>query len=479
METMKRDLLELSKVSPNLKYSAKLATQLSKSKDLTRNIIEEYFAHHPKEYLEELAGFEQINGVSIHDDRRAFIFIPAFNEERNLASLVDQYNTQIAQDTLLDPNLYELCFVINYPEYTDFSINAPNVARFEHAIDILLEQKKNYPNIHILPKQFKSNEGSLGRARKYGMDYCLWRVLHHDSEAIDRSAIISNEGDTLEIPRDYIVKYLELFASGNPRFIQGKIEYPVELTAHCEPLRMFTGFREAVHFGQGIASNMFPYFDGIMPIGRNFAVSPRVCAQVGGIDPIRRKDTDDDMNFGTDIHVLLGESIKSVCSIPLITNPRREVTIVRDMVAGRKQDSKKSYENFHENRALYDLSYPEIVEMAKKAIPSVIPNHLIKCELANQYFQWVLISRYKASLSSVEGFNEIIVQHRNHEISYWEKERELCATFEKHLSMLEPNDRRNLEEHLVTDAIDWFNQFVSPLGIQYTCTKDDFKSVLQ
>ncbi len=479
METLRSQLLHLSKVSPQLRYSTKLAKQLSHAREPTLEVIKAYFAQQPEVYLGELEEIEKINGVSLPEERRALIFVPAFNEERNLASLVDQYTSQMMDDNPINPKLYEVCFVINYPEHSYMEKNAANVTRFEDAVDLLIEKKKEHPNIHILPKIFKSDEGSLGRSRKYGMDYCLWRLLKYKPNEIDKYMIISNEGDTLAMPKDYIVRFIKLFAAGTPRFVQGKIDYPRELIDICEPLKIFTGIREAVHFGQGLAGDAFPYFDGIMPIGRNFAASPRLCAQVGGIDPIRRKDTDDDMNFGTDIHVLLGEHFKSVCSIPLVTNPRRELTIVRDIIAGRKLDSKKSYEHFHENRALYDLTYTDILMMATNEIPFRVPNRTILSKLANQYFQWVLISRYKAELSDSEGFAEIIKQHRDHFISYWEKERWVCAVFERHLSKLKPSERQRIEECLVTEAITWFNKFVSPFGVQYECTKDGLKSVLQ
>src|SRR3989338_8111504 len=359
MDTIKMDLLRLSRISPRLKYSVNLAKMLSVSKESTHKIIETYFAAQPLDYVKEMEEFERINGPHVPEDRRAFIFVPAFNEECNLKNLVYQYVRQISPSGPLDHDLYEVCFVVNYPESVDSKLNKLCAERFERAIDILLDEKKKHQNIHILSKSFREGEGSLGRARKYGMDYCLWRILKKPASSIDQCIIISNEGDTLKIPNAYVSKFTQLFEKGEPKFVQGKIEYPAEITDICEPVRLFVGCREAVHFGQGLAGDEFPYFDGIMPIGRNFAVSPKVYAQVGGIDPIRRKDTDDDMNFGTDIHVLLGDRVKSVCTIPLITNPRREAIIVRDIVAGRKEDSKKSYENFHENRALYDSKYSD------------------------------------------------------------------------------------------------------------------------
>lgn len=479
MSSIKRDLLRLSRISPSLKYSANLAKMLSVSQEPTHKIIEKYFEAQPPDYVKELEEFERINGCPTTEDLRAFIFVPAFNEERNLRNLVHQYVKQINSSGPLNPNLYEMCFVLNYPESNDYKTNKSYADRFERAINILLDEKKNHQNIHLLPKTFQENEGSLGRARKYGMDYCLWRLSKKTPSSIDLDLIISNEGDTLEIPNDYISRFTQLFEKGEPGFIQGKIEYPPELTCICEPLRLFVGCREAVHFGQGHAGAKFLYFDGIMPIGRNFAVSPRIYAQVGGVDPIRRKDTDDDMNFGTDIHVLLGEKVKSVCTIPLITNPRREVAIVRDIVAGRNEDSKKSYENFHENRTLYDLKYADVLAMVREEIPKKIPSRPIQCELVNQYFQWVLISRYKSNLNHIASFDEIITKHRDHEISYWEKEKQLCTAFERHFQRMAKEERYAMEKALVSEAIDWFNRFVEPLGDEYNCTSEGLKSVLK
>lgn len=479
MDTIKKDLLKLSRISPQLNYSVSLAKMLSDSQESTRKIIETYFAAQPIDYVKELGEFERINESHTPEDNKVFIFVPAFNEEKNLRNLVNQYVKQRDSSEPLNPDLYEVCFVVNYPESVDSKVNKSYAKCFENAIDILLDEKKNHPNIHILSKSFGESEGSLGRARKYGMDYCLWRMLKKNTTSIDQSIIISNEGDTLEIPNTYIYEFTKLFEKGNPKLVQGKIEYPKEITDICEPLRLFVGCREAVHFGQGLAINDFPYFDGIMPIGRNFAVSPRICAHIGGIDPIRRKDTDDDMNFGTDIHTLLGERVKSVCAIPLITNPRREVTIVRDIIAGRKEDSKKSYENFHENRALYDLKYEDILATVKKEIPSKIPNRAIRCELLNQYFQWVVISRYKANLDHIVDFDTIITKHRNHEISYWDKEKQLCAAFERHFQRMTKEERYAMEKALVSEALSWFNRFVEPMGEVYNCTKEGLKSTLQ
>ena len=476
---IKQGLLKLSKVSPNIIYSYDLTKMLSASENETKTLINDYYQAHPAEYLLEMMEFDKLNGKQIPDRRRAFIFVPCFNEEKNLESLVEQYAAQKDfSGNELDKDLFEVCFVVNFPENEHAITQKSYEKRFEESIDILLKEKEKHQNIHIISKSFKLNLGSLGRARKYGMDYCLYRISKHPARAIDFTLILSNEGDTINIPQTYIASYLNFFANGSQKFVQGKIEYPKELLEAYEPIRLFTGCREAVHLGQGIYNKEFPFFDGIMPIGRNFGVSPRIYVKAGGIDPIRRDDTDDDMNFGTDIHANIGEHVKTFFPIELITNPRREVMIIRDILAGKQEDAKKSYENFHSNRAIYDLSYSDILDMVKISIPKSLKKEE-QCPLLNHYFQWIIGSRYKATFYQLPGFSDIIDRHRSHKISFWEKESQLCYLFENYLSGFERQERQVLEKNIVTESLSWFNHFISGFNLYFTCTFEGLKSSLK
>ena len=125
--------------------------------------------------------------------------------------MAEQYANQTEDGKPLSPSKYEICFIINYPEHPDSLVNKSYQDRFEKSIEVLLEKKREHPNIHILPKVFGTNQGSLGRARKYGLDYCLWRCLEQPPESLDKIVIISNEGDTLSIPADYIARFIRLF----------------------------------------------------------------------------------------------------------------------------------------------------------------------------------------------------------------------------------------------------------------------------
>ncbi len=474
----KKELLKLSKISPPIRYSPQLVKRLSEEQGETQALINAYFQAHPDEYLREMNEFEELNDDSLPEGRRAFVFVPCFNEEKNLESLVAQYMDQRDLDGKpLDKELFEVCFVVNFPEDENEDVQSSYKRRFVESIDILLKEKERHPNIHIVSKAFESHLGSLGRARKYGMDYCLFRISKHTAGKIDPTIIISNEGDTLEIPQTYVASYLNLF-SREPRFVQGKIGYPRELTETYEPVRLFANCREAVHLGQGMLSEEFPFFDGILPVGRNFGVSPSIYVKAGGIDPIRRADTDDDMNFGTDMHVNIGEHVKSFSPIELTTNPRREVMIVRDILAGRQEDALTSYVNFHNNRELYDLSYADILDISRKFIPRTA-NREEQCRLLNQYFQWVIRSRYKARLHHLPGFADLIEAHRTHQIGYWQKELGLYKIYEKHLSRLKIQEQRALEKSIVREALSWFNYFTSGLNLSFTCTYAGLHSSLK
>lgn len=102
----------------------------------------------------------------------------------------------------------------------------------------------------------------------------------------------------------------------------------------------------------------------------------------------------------------------------------------------------------------------------------------MQCELVNQYFQWVVRSRFKEALGHIKGIPEILEQHANHEISYWEKERAACAFFEQHLQKLRVSERQVFERRVVGEALNWFNYFISGLNITYRCTFEGLQSTL-
>lgn len=184
------------------------------------------------------------------------------------------------------------------------------------------------------------------------------------------------------------------------------------------------------------------------------------------------------MNFGTDIHVNIGEHVKSFYPIELITNPRREVMIVRDILAGKREDALTSYTNFHDNRELYDLSYADILDVSKNSIPRTA-NEGEQCRLLNQYFQWVIRSRYKARLHYIPGFAELVKAHRAHEIGYWQKELGLYKVYENYLIRLKSQERQALEKSIVGESLSWFNYFLSGLNLSFACTYAGLHSSLK
>jgi hypothetical protein len=472
---LKDELMAVARVSPQLRYSPDLSESLASMTAPTRDVLKCYFDGQPREYVEELERFAVLNKSEIKDEKRIHIFIPAFNEESNLGNIVSLYDAQSDYDGNSMHNQYDLCFVVNMPCYGNKARDGWNKGRLEKAVGLLLEYKQDRQNIHVLPKLFDARLASLGRARKYGMDYCLYLALRTEGD-IDRQIIVSNEGDTMSIPSTYLAQYRAAFGRDPMRLVQGEIRYPEQLMALSPALKLFCTCREAVHHGQGIHGDDFPYFDGIMPVGRNFAVAPRICAQAGGVDTIRRDDTDDDMNFGTDIQVRLGKHAKTFLPVPLITNPRREVMIVRDILAGRDEDSRKSYENFHSRTELYDLDYAGVLSLTEQ-VASPVPDAL-RCALINQYFQWVNKSRHKANLDCCPGFSDVLKRHRGHEISYWQKEAILCGMFETHYDGLSNVARKSLERTIVGEALTWFNYFIKGTGHEFNAKVDGLESRL-
>lgn len=468
---------ELILLTQDLKYLYHLASKLSNSYEQNTNLIQEYLKNQPSEYISELQEFEKINGVFLPDNRRAFIFVPAYNENDNLKNLLEQYLSQQNFDgTNIEKSLYEICIMLNYPTGgKNVDLDHKN---FEESINIINQFRANgADNIYIVAKAFPEDIACLGLARKYAMDYSLLRISHGTQEQKMNSFLISNEGDTLKIPKTYIASFIRLFEDECKYFVQGAITYPPELTSFFEPLRIFTSCREAVHFGMGILDREFKYYDGILPIGRNFAVRSRLAAAVGGIDPIKRIGTDDDMVFGTDISQFFGNQYKSFHAIPLTTNPRREILIVADLMNDGIMNSGKAYSEFHKNMQVYSLTLDQVIRIAQKHIPLNL-NKGKAVNLLDHYFNWVLRSTAMEHLSYIPGFEEVHKDYRAHNIGYWEKEADIVKVEKSYLYNI-PQFEKNLKEsEIVLDALNWFNYFCSHIGLKFECTFNGLDSKL-
>jgi len=461
MTTIFEKIIQLSKVNPDINYCPFNNSEIVDALNVnTKELIGLYFSQQPTEYLDEIKGFSDLN-FPVDSKTRAFIFIPCYNENTNLENIIKLYENQLYKDHII-------CFILNFPKRKDYS---KDKIKFEEAILFLLDKQKENKNIHIIAKQFSDKSFGLGRARKYGLDYCLYQISKLPNNGIENTFIISNEGDTLSFDNDYLSSYNSLFEQDPYKLIQGRIEYP-KFIQKSPLLNYYISVKELVHFGQGVNHQDMPHFGGLMPIGRNFAVHPKICVLSGGIDPSFKVGTDDDIKFGNDIRRYLGVSYKKTCDITIVTNPRREVFLVLDILTGNDNDAKQMYEQFHDTKFIYDLTLQDLqTKIAKILTFDNDKQHL--CRLINQFFQWVHRTNTKNYFAENENFKEIQNKFDNHILGYWESENEFAILF-KTLC----NNNEKLVNTINETSLTVFNLYIKSCGLKFNKVSTQIDSSL-
>ncbi len=444
------DYLYFSQCNPDLRYNFDGSTVLGRSKAGTLQIIESYFQSQPAPYRRELEAFSKLNGGDSPGAKppECWVFVPCFNEDRNLKRIVSLFDRQ----ALTFGRPFELCFILNCPDSNAYR------ERLYRSINILLEAKRDRPSIHIVPKIFSPKTASLGRARKYGFDYCLERIRATRPADVDKTFIVCTEGDTLELPDNYLRDYAAHFKDPCCKLVQGRIEYPRHLLERSEALHLFTSVREAVHKGQGKHRADFPEFGGLMPCGRNFALSPALYARVGGVDAVRRPGPEDDIIFGSDIVRLIGEKAKELSNVSLITSPRREVLIIRDMIRGEDTNLKRAYEDFHNATEIRDFETSDIERVVFEEFPQSVSPKFIPT-LLSQLYQWVVSSKLKGAVASHLEAQMIKEAYTTHQVGYWEKENMLWQCGQRWLAAMPQEIRSRYENKIADDALYWFQHF--------------------
>jgi len=465
----RENFLQLAKVSPTLSYDYEESKRLAQLSGSVHEVIEEYFQTQPDAYRAELREFSRLNmkGISLDRKPTGWIFVPCFNEDQNLERIVKLFDRQEANFA----GTFELCFILNCPPGT------AHYQRLVRSIDILLRAKQVRPSIHIVSKIFTDESASLGRARKYGFDYCLQRISEQGVEQSESSFMVCTEGDTLELPDNYLRAYATYFKPRSCLLVQGKIEYPSDLLEQSEALRLFTSVREAVHEGQGAQPIELSEFGGLMPCGRNFALSPVLYAKVGGIDPIRRPGPEDDIILGADIVRLLGEDAKCNASVSLVTSPRREVLIIRDMLLGQSTNLKRAYEDFHNAVEIRDFETADIEKIVLQEFPSRVSPQFIPI-LLSQLYQWVISSCLKGAFCSHPEAQYLKDLYLSHQIGYWEKENRLWQSGCNWLMSLSDADRISCENKIADEALFWFQLFNCQHGFTFQRSNQGIKSQL-
>lgn len=461
----------LKHISPFLNYNYNSAKILSEQSKLsTKELICAYFRTQPKKYVDELNNFYQLNKVG---KKKIMVFIPTYNEESNVENIIKMYAKQkfssSGNESSLSMEDVAVNFIVNYPFDNNKEKYSRDVEIFNRTLKKLIQLKEKHSFVNIIGKEFTRNTYGLARARKYGLDFSLLCSLY--SSDPDKSFIISNEGDTLSINDDYLEKFYNEYRNCEVNFVQGEIKYP-EFVNLNEATALFTQTREYVHLGQGLDEATFKHFQGILPIGRNMAVHPKLAAMVGSIDATFKKGTDDDMTFGADIFNLFGAQFKKYSPIPLITNPRREIFIVKSILNGDDLDAKKMYEDFNNTLFLYDKGteyYAQLVKSLRKNL-----THSDKVSLVNQYYQWVWRTIAKNYFSELPLFKIIQNNCNNHNIGYWERENE----FVKLYHTLNNNKHKKLFARISEEALFEFNKLISPLNVQFSKVTIDVDSKL-
>lgn len=411
---IKDKLLKLSRINPQLSYNYKLARHLSHSNRGTNELLDIYFNEQPLDYVSELREYSLINNTEIKSEK-IYCFVCCYNETQNIPNLIKNYANQIS------PVDFEVCFIINFEEDEQTYIN--DYENFINAIDLLINFKKKYNWINIIAKQFKKDQSGLGRARKYGVDYCLFRLNQLSNNQIDNSVIISNEGDTLSIDENYFHRFYSESLKNKYRLIQGFIDYPKFIKENQNVVLDYINIKEKIHLGLGLSHENIPAFGGIMPIGRNFSIHPKIAVKIASIDPKYKKGTDDDIKMGLDIATLLGVEFKMYRNIPLTTNPRREVVLIMEYLQGRCENGKKMYEKFHEVKYIYDYNISDI-----ESLNESIDNKYDATEfnaVIQELYMWVFRNVAKSELINESCIQNTIKSHNHHHISYWEMENDI------------------------------------------------------
>lgn len=371
-----------------------------------------FFAFQNQNYVSELAAWANLNTPI--DQEMAFVFVVCRGEAARVPELISIYDNMLAKQSEVKTSV---AYILNASQ------EQQEDAEFQIQSDILRKARDSRPWMHVIEKRFPNSQACLGRARKYGLDYCL--LLSQRSNFAD-PMIISNEADMIEANDRYLLNYKRAFEDTGPGLVQGSVAYP-EYCAQSESLDLFLNAREAVHHGQGLHYRDFPGFLGILPVGRNFAVSSSVAAAANSIDPVRRKETDDDMNFGADIFFLGGSSLKRYINNPIVTSPRREIEIVASILSGDVAGTQNAYENFHGSFKIYRKGENQLSEAvsdlreAEVRLPSM--NSVL-----NSYYSWLFRSRMIEKLPKNLNM-KIDADYSKHKIGYWHRERQYFEAY--------------------------------------------------
>lgn len=441
------NILDLALVAPTLLKPQPVANFSEEELNCKSDVIAQYFASQPSDYVVELDKWIALNGLPHNPS--LLVHVPCFNEDENIRNLYQQYRKQSLIKREGDGPI--VCMVVNAPIP---EMSARDESRFLSSIRELVSFANSSSWLHVVAKRFPRSVAGLGRARKYGLDYCL-RVAQMAGQK--NSVIVANEGDTEWVPDNYLEMHMQSLQDGHAVLSQGVVCYP-EFAQSPPALKVFLETREAVHQGQGVFFDKLPSFGGIMPVGRNYSVLAWAAAAVGGVDPTRRVGTDDDIVFGHQVSRRFGAKAKQIVNINLVTNPRREALIVDAICAGIDNDAKRSYENFHEDASVYDEMANDVEKRCAHLVKVPLSDSLYVA-LCKQYFQWVHRSVMREVIKEEEGYLEMSDKYDKHEVGYWDLENHILTIYRDYITKQPVSDQVQTVIENLQEAFSLFKLF--------------------
>lgn len=143
IERFLKEQLRLAMVEPKLLYRWRNELPRGALSAPTEQVITEYFESQPREYVDELAAFHQLNSDD-REEKRVFVFVVCYNELSNLARIIEGY----ARQQGIDIRELQVSFLINYKLRDDIRKNTTDEQIFQSSISTLAKLREAFIHSH-------------------------------------------------------------------------------------------------------------------------------------------------------------------------------------------------------------------------------------------------------------------------------------------------------------------------------------------
>ncbi|MEN9407780.1 MAG: hypothetical protein RLZZ455_996, partial [Candidatus Parcubacteria bacterium] len=307
-----------------------------------------YIESFSQEYRDELTQMNASIGRPMDQNCRVAISIPAYQEGRVIKTSLEHFLGQKdANGAPLDPSLFEIVIVDNHPDEKPRDDTEQRIREFQ----------EEHPEIRIsyIHKAWKKNEGSVGNARRYGLDLATLRGSernHTDDELI----LVNNDADIYGVSPTYIHTIINQFDT-DPKLdaITGKWTLPDTYLANPN---LKAAQRLKYIFDLVLMANYIPGSETSQPNppklqGKSSAFRTSIYAAIGGMNKYAKLA--EDLEIGWMIRGARGwkgDSLKFVSgsSMAVVSDPRRFLAVMADGVPLANM-----YEGFHENTKIREM----------------------------------------------------------------------------------------------------------------------------